>query len=111
MAHLRPQCFVPCETATRVDIDKPSECIGQHRCGSVGAALSSLRCCSVIMEPPPSPWLALQNILLHIVAWLIHFTVAGFHFPQAASSELGKQCVCVCVEERVEWVRWRGKKD
>lgn len=42
------------------------------------------------MEHSQSPWLALQNGPLHIVPALIHFTVAGFHFPRDYRQQTGK---------------------
>lgn len=74
-----------------MDIDKlcdPVRC-----CGTVVAALFFLWCWSVIMEHSQSPWLALQNGPLHIVPALIHFTVAGFHFPRDYRQQTGK-AVC-----------------
>lgn len=64
-------------------------------CCTVVAALFFLWCWSVIMEHSQSPWLALQNGPLHIVPALIHFTVAGFHFPRDYRQQTGK-AVHVC---------------
>lgn len=63
----------------------------------LGQLFSFCWCWSVIMESPPPNLLGkpYKTAHAHIVRWQIHLTVSGFHFLQAASSELGKVCVCV----------------
>ena len=100
MPHFSPQCFVPCKTVTRVVIDELRDPGGirQCCCDTVGAALFFLLV--LVSDNGVSPHLLgkpYKNSLMHIVHWLIHLTVSGFHFPRAASSELGKVCVCACV--------------
>lgn len=100
MAHFRLQCFVPCKTVTRVVIDElyGSGGIRCWCCDTVGAALFFLLVLvsdNGVSPPPISLESLTKQPHAHIVRWQIHLTVSGFHFLQAASSELGKVCVCV----------------
>ena len=79
-------------------------------CGTVFRGSSLLATVLVsdngVSPPPHSPWLVLENSPLHIVPVLIHFTVAGFHFPHTVSREL---CGWDGEERKNEW-EGRGKR-